>query len=205
MSALAGMPSRCSSRAPASPPQATPISALGGGETPGAASPRGQQVRQGLGESPTRTGGVPAIEPADQEVEANLFAEAWTDRPDDGGIGYGRTGSSSDMSDRKHRNASLGQQCEDPPDQHAPPLQCGSPGSDKVRACTTICCSVRLNSRTPLPSFPRKVRENRQSGGRLVRDFPRPAIRRKEPVPAARRRAIHVQRVAALRDRLAAA
>ena len=38
-----------------------------------------------------------------------------------------------------------------------------------------------------------------------VRDFLRPATRRKEPVPAARRRAIHVQRVAALRDMLAVA
>ena len=36
-----------------------------------------------------------------------------------------------------------------------------------------------------------------------VRDFLRPATRRKEHVPAARRRAIHVQRVAALRDMLA--
>jgi hypothetical protein len=38
-----------------------------------------------------------------------------------------------------------------------------------------------------------------------VRDFLRPATRRKEHVPAARRRAIHVQRVAALRDMLAVA
>jgi hypothetical protein len=38
-----------------------------------------------------------------------------------------------------------------------------------------------------------------------VRDFFRPATRRKEHVPAARRRAIHVQRVAALRDMLAVA
>ncbi len=38
-----------------------------------------------------------------------------------------------------------------------------------------------------------------------VRDFLRPAARRKQHVPAARRRAIHVQRVAALRDMLAAA
>jgi putative transposase len=38
-----------------------------------------------------------------------------------------------------------------------------------------------------------------------VRDFFRPATRRKEHVPAARRRAIYVQRVAALRDRLAVA
>jgi putative transposase len=38
-----------------------------------------------------------------------------------------------------------------------------------------------------------------------VRDFFRPATRRKEHVPAARRRAIHVQRVAALRDMLAIA
>ncbi|EWY35939.1 hypothetical protein N825_32075 [Skermanella stibiiresistens SB22] len=36
-----------------------------------------------------------------------------------------------------------------------------------------------------------------------VRDFLRPGTRRKEHVPAARRRAIHVQRVAALRDMLA--
>ena len=38
-----------------------------------------------------------------------------------------------------------------------------------------------------------------------VRDFFRPATRRKEHVPAARRRAIYVQRVAALRDMLAVA
>jgi putative transposase len=38
-----------------------------------------------------------------------------------------------------------------------------------------------------------------------VRDFLRPAIRRREHVSAARRRAIHVQRVAALRDMLAVA
>jgi putative transposase len=38
-----------------------------------------------------------------------------------------------------------------------------------------------------------------------VRDFLCLATRRKEPVPAARRRAIHVQRVAALRDMLAVA
>ncbi|WP_084165291.1 DDE-type integrase/transposase/recombinase [Skermanella stibiiresistens] len=38
-----------------------------------------------------------------------------------------------------------------------------------------------------------------------VRDFLRPATRRKEHVPAARRRAIYVQRVAALRDMLAVA
>ena len=38
-----------------------------------------------------------------------------------------------------------------------------------------------------------------------LRDFFRPATRRKEHVPAARRRAIHVQRVAALRDMLAVA
>ncbi len=38
-----------------------------------------------------------------------------------------------------------------------------------------------------------------------VRDFLRPATRRKEHVPAAHRRAIHVQRVAALRDMLAVA
>jgi putative transposase len=38
-----------------------------------------------------------------------------------------------------------------------------------------------------------------------ARDFLRPATRRKEHVPAARRRAIHVQRVAALRDLLAVA
>ena len=38
-----------------------------------------------------------------------------------------------------------------------------------------------------------------------VRDFLRPATQRKEHVPAARRRAIHVQRVAALRDMLAVA
>jgi transposase-like protein len=38
-----------------------------------------------------------------------------------------------------------------------------------------------------------------------VRDFFRPATRRKEHVPAARQRAIHVQRVAALRDMLAVA
>ena len=38
-----------------------------------------------------------------------------------------------------------------------------------------------------------------------VRDFLRPATRRKEHVPATRRRAIFVQRVAALRDMLAVA
>ncbi|HYF90143.1 IS6 family transposase [Azospirillum sp.] len=38
-----------------------------------------------------------------------------------------------------------------------------------------------------------------------VRDFLRPATKRKQHVPAARRRAIHVQRVAALRDMLAVA
>ncbi|WP_377811131.1 DDE-type integrase/transposase/recombinase [Azospirillum sp. A29] len=38
-----------------------------------------------------------------------------------------------------------------------------------------------------------------------VRNFLRPAPRRKQHVPAARRRAIHVQRVAALRDILAVA
>jgi putative transposase len=38
-----------------------------------------------------------------------------------------------------------------------------------------------------------------------VRDFLRPAPRRKEHMSAARRRAIHVQRVAALRDMLAVA
>jgi putative transposase len=38
-----------------------------------------------------------------------------------------------------------------------------------------------------------------------VRNFFRPATRRKEDVPAARRRAIYVQRVAALRDMLAVA
>jgi putative transposase len=38
-----------------------------------------------------------------------------------------------------------------------------------------------------------------------VRDILRLANRRKEHVPAARRRAIHVQRVAALRDMLAVA
>jgi hypothetical protein len=38
-----------------------------------------------------------------------------------------------------------------------------------------------------------------------VRDFLRPATRRKEYVSADRRRAIHVQRVAALRDMLAVA
>ena len=38
-----------------------------------------------------------------------------------------------------------------------------------------------------------------------VRDFFRPATRRKEHVPAARRRATYVQRVAALRDMLAVA
>ena len=38
-----------------------------------------------------------------------------------------------------------------------------------------------------------------------VRDFFRPATRRKEHVPAARQRAIYVQRVAALRDMLAVA
>lgn len=38
-----------------------------------------------------------------------------------------------------------------------------------------------------------------------VRNFLRPATRRKQHVPAARRRAIHVQRVAALRDMLAIA
>lgn len=36
-----------------------------------------------------------------------------------------------------------------------------------------------------------------------VRNFLRPATKRKQHVPAARRRAIHVQRVAALRDMLA--
>ena len=38
-----------------------------------------------------------------------------------------------------------------------------------------------------------------------VRNFLRPATRRKQHVPAARRRAIHVQRIAALRDMLAVA
>lgn len=38
-----------------------------------------------------------------------------------------------------------------------------------------------------------------------VRNFLRPATQRKQHVPAARRRVIHVQRVAALRDMLAAA
>ena len=38
-----------------------------------------------------------------------------------------------------------------------------------------------------------------------VGDFLRPATRRKEPVPAARRREIHVQKVAALRNMLAVA
>lgn len=38
-----------------------------------------------------------------------------------------------------------------------------------------------------------------------VRNFLRPATRRKQHVPAARRRAIHVQRIAALRDMLAIA
>jgi hypothetical protein len=38
-----------------------------------------------------------------------------------------------------------------------------------------------------------------------VRDFFRSATRRKEHVPAARRRAIYAQRVAALRDMLAVA
>ncbi|MGF7212781.1 hypothetical protein GGE65_007416 [Skermanella aerolata] len=36
-----------------------------------------------------------------------------------------------------------------------------------------------------------------------VRDFLRPATRRKEHVPAAQRRAIYVQRITALRDMLA--
>ncbi len=38
-----------------------------------------------------------------------------------------------------------------------------------------------------------------------VRDFLRPTTRRNRHVPAARRRAIHVQRVAALRDMIAVA
>jgi len=38
-----------------------------------------------------------------------------------------------------------------------------------------------------------------------VRNFLRPATRRKQHVPAARRRATHVQRVAALRDMIAVA
>ncbi|EWY40714.1 hypothetical protein N825_32830 [Skermanella stibiiresistens SB22] len=46
-------------------------------------------------------------------------------------------------------------------------------------------------------SYPRTLDE--------VRDFLRPATRRKEHASAARRRAIHVQRVAALRDVLAVA
>src|SRR3954451_8348211 len=66
----------------------------------------------------------------------------------------------------KLRSAAPGRQCEAPSDQHAPPLQCGSPGSDKVRACTTICFSSRKNSSSSLSGFPRKLRENR-SGGHL--------------------------------------
>ena len=42
---------------------------------PGAARPRGQQVGQRFGEGPARAGGVPAVEPADQEVKANRAAE----------------------------------------------------------------------------------------------------------------------------------
>ena len=38
-----------------------------------------------------------------------------------------------------------------------------------------------------------------------VRNFLRPATRRKQHVPVARRRAIHIQRVAALRDMIAVA
>lgn len=49
---------------------------LSGGEPPGATRPGGQQVRQRFGESPARAGGVPAVEPADQEVKANRAAEA---------------------------------------------------------------------------------------------------------------------------------
>ena len=53
-----------------------PNPALGGGETPGAASPRGQQVRQRLGECPAWTDRVTAIEPPDQEVETDLLPKA---------------------------------------------------------------------------------------------------------------------------------
>jgi len=91
-------------------------------------------------------------------------SQSLEDRSDTGGIGYGRTGSSCDRPDRKPQDVSLGRRREDLPDQHPPPLRCGSPGSDKVRACTTICCSVRQSSSTPPPLLPRKVRENQFLG-----------------------------------------
>ena len=64
---------------------------------------------------------------------------------------------------------------------------------------------------TMIKAFSRKAYQTHTSAARFcrahdeVRDFLRPATRRKEHVPAARRRAIHVQRVAALRDMLAVA
>src|SRR4051812_46116583 len=98
--------------------------------------------------------------------QGGLPCRSLEDRSDDGDIGYGWTGSSCDTLVRKQQDAPPGRPCEDPSDQHAPPLQCGSPGSDKVCACTTICCSSRKNSSSSLSGFPRKLRENR-SGGHL--------------------------------------
>src|SRR4051794_15321796 len=117
--------------------------------------------------------------------QGGLPCRSLEDRSDDGDICYGWTGSSCDMSDRKQQDASPGRQCKDPSDQHAPPLQCGSPGSDKVRACTTICCSVRQSSSTPPPLLPRKLRENQFLGTSSV--FSRPELCDRTPSATARR------------------
>jgi hypothetical protein len=130
VSALAGMPRRCVSRAPASPPQETP--------TPPWAVAR-RRVRRTRGASRFGKGSANV-----RRGQAGL--RQWNRRTrrlrrtslpkpgrSVGGIGYGRTGSSCDRTDRKHQDASPGRRREDLPDQHPPPQRCGSPGSSSSK------------------------------------------------------------------------